>query len=67
MTPCRPQSELLICPTCMRLNRGLPHLAECRPSTVAIDATTLSKGGRCAFHVQRETPVMWWNKETEAA
>ena len=59
MTPCNPRNPLPICPTCERHIPRLPHLAECRPTTVCIDATVVARNGKCPLHEPREIPVHW--------
>jgi hypothetical protein len=65
-TPCNPLKPLPTCPTCARYSPQLPHLAECRPLTVCIDATVTTKGGICTLHKAKPMPVLWYAEEAFA-
>ncbi len=54
MTPCHPSKPLLDCALCARHNPRLPQLAECRPQTIVINATVVTRDGRCPLFEGRE-------------
>lgn len=66
MTPCRPHSPTPLCATCNRLRVDLPHLAECRPLTIVIDATVVTRNGICPMHEAKPVEQHWWHERETA-
>lgn len=47
LAPCNPRMRIDACAMCRRYAPHLPHLAECRPSLIVIDATIVRRAGQC--------------------
>lgn len=62
MTPCNPLRARAFCPLCARHMPGTPHLAECRPRTVVMDATVLAGEGSCPMYVPKEVRLHWLDR-----
>ena len=66
MTPCNPRQPTPLCATCARYHPELPHLAECRPLTIVIDATVVMRGAVCPMHEPKAIERHWWHERESA-